>query len=148
MNKRREVLVGKHRIPNPIVIDGKEKPASEAVIQRALERPQTYIRRSRTEAEREKDKAIRIYRESEKYKDSQDVKEFIRKQKIDFTNVEVDPETDEEEEGNKEEYGTPQSSASTAPAESSASSAPAEVKSPSGGEGGSGTVNDGQIQQA
>ena len=139
LNKRREVLVGKHRIPNPITIDGKEIPASEAVVQRALERPQTYIRRTRTEVERKRDKATRIYRESARYKESQDVKTFLREQKIDFTNIEVDPvEADEEEEGNEEEYGTPRSSAS---------SAPAEVQIPLGGEGGSGTANEGQLQK-
>ena len=37
LNKRKEVDVGKHRTPNPMTIDGVEKPASEAVIQRALD---------------------------------------------------------------------------------------------------------------
>ena len=130
VNRRREVAVGKHRTPKQVLIDGEEKQASAALFHRAEERPQTYIRRSRTEAEREKDKATRIFRESERYKDSQDVRNFVKKNKIDFAGMEDGPET--EDESNEEEYGTPRSSAS---------STPAEATTPSNGVGGSGTAN-------
>jgi hypothetical protein len=106
LNKRKEMPVGKHRIPKPITVDGKEILPTEAAIQRAKERPETYIRRSRTEADREKDKATRIYRESLRYKESLEVKSFLKEQRVDFADVEADPlEDNEGEEGNVEEYG-------------------------------------------
>ena len=98
--------MGKYRTPKSVTVDGIEVPPSEAAIQRAKERPDTSIRRSRTEAEREKDKETRKYRDSLKYQESLKVKTFLKEQRVDFEGIESDPlEENEGEEGNASEYG-------------------------------------------
>jgi hypothetical protein len=98
--------VGKYRTPKPVMVDGIEVPPSDAAIQRAKERPDTHIRRSRTEVERERDNETRKYRDSLKYQQSLKVKTFLKEQRVDFEGIDFDPlEENEGEEGNASEYG-------------------------------------------
>jgi hypothetical protein len=106
LNKRKEKPVGKYRTPKPVMVEGIEVPPSDAAIQRAKERPDTHIRRSRTEAERERDNETRKYRDSLKYQQSLKVKTFLKEQRVDFEGIDFDPvEENEGEEGNASEYG-------------------------------------------
>ena len=106
LNKRKEKSVGKYRTAKPVMVGGIEVLPSDAAIQRAMERPDTHIRRSRTEAERERDNETRKYRDSLKYQQSLKVKTFLKEQRVDFEGIDFDPvEENEGEEGNASEYG-------------------------------------------